>query len=237
MVSMSAAVSPKYALEGESYHPLRQLLFRAFSLRLMSLNCLLTSRDIFGELHIARKKRRGERRSGFPSQKPGRDESSCSRLRASLDWPSDKLLDLLRRTAIHEQNATATLTGCQGPPLGHAVVSKPTPLRPPEQHPLNLRVLHENLVPCGLSRFVLSFLYAMESLLKESLGWGRHPSKVEHLRRPSLGPRVELLQPQLNCHGSFPLDLRKLATSLRPILAAPSRKVIGFRRERHDGAQ
>src|SRR5713101_7699188 len=50
-----------------------------------------------------------------------------------------------------------------------------------------------------------SLLYAMTRLLKGSLEWDRHLSKVERPRRP-LARRVGLPQQQLNCHGSSPTE-------------------------------
>ena len=73
----------------------------------------------------------------------------------------------------------------------------------------------------------------------ESLGSDRRPSEVERPQRPLARP-VGLLQPQLKCcHGSVPqLNLAQVGNEpAGAILCDHYRKVIGFRRERNDGAQ
>src|SRR5258708_3831164 len=126
-----------------------------------------------------------------------------------LDRTGDKLLDLPRggtRPSAEGHRDPNRNVGVL--PLGHAVVAKPTPYEDTyEQHPRDLWVLHEE--PGGivglLDSILVVFVCHGSRLLKESPGWGRHPSKVEHLRR-LLARRVGVLQRQLNCHGSSPSE-------------------------------
>src|SRR5205807_5618980 len=126
-----------------------------------------------------------------------------------LDRTGDKLLDLLRCSARPRTEGHCDPDRNVGVlALGHAVVSKPAPYEDThEQHPRDLWVLHEE--PGGIVGFLDSILVVFVChglrLLKESPGWGRHPSKVAHLRRP-LARRVGLLQRQLNCHGLSPAE-------------------------------
>src|SRR5712672_4799733 len=125
-----------------------------------------------------------------------------------LDWTGDKLLDLLRCGARPRAKGHRDPNRNVGVlPLRHAVVAKPTPYEDThEQHPRDLWVLHKE--PGGIVGLLDSNLVVFVchgSLLKESLGWGRHLSKAEHLRRP-LARQVGLLQRQLNCLGSSPAE-------------------------------
>src|ERR1700676_4359425 len=109
-----------------------------------------------------------------------------------LDWTSDKLFDLLRRSARpRTEGHCDSDRNVRILSLRHAVVDKPTPYQDThKQHPRDLRVLHEESrgIVGFLDSILVVFVCHGVGLLKESLGWGRHPSKVEHLRRP-LSPR------------------------------------------------
>src|SRR6266700_5570420 len=75
-----------------------------------------------------------------------------------FDWTSDKLLDLLcRGTRPRTEGHRDPDWNVGVLPLGHAVVAKPTPYEDTrEQHPRNLRVLHEE--PGGIVGFLDSIL-------------------------------------------------------------------------------
>src|SRR5712671_2017454 len=102
-----------------------------------------------------------------------------------LDWTGNKLFDLLcRGTRPRTEGHRDPDRNVGVFPLGHAVVAKPTPYEDThEEHPRDLRVLHKE--PGGIVGLLDSNLVVFVchgSLLKESLGWGRHLSKAEHLR-------------------------------------------------------